>query len=590
MAAIRSLGFGVSWTAMRREKLIIKTYKTMNLKQTLFGALALLTVGCQTTPTPGGVVSDAIWAELPFEMAQVARPEIPNRDLSPVDFGGVGDGITDNKEAFAKCIDFLSEQGGGRVVIPRGVWFTGPIELKSNIELHLDRNAILLFSNNTEDYELVQTTFEGLNTWRCVSPIMAHGLKNIAITGEGIIDGNGDAWRAVKRGKMAPDDWKKLVRSGGILSEDGDTWYPSQSYMFGATTGSDQNVSTWAKTKEDFEKMHDFLRPVMLSIHNCENVLLEGVTFQNSPAWNIHPAMCTNLIVNNIFVRCPWYAQNGDGIDIESCKNVVVTNSVFDVGDDGICIKSGKDEAGRKRGIPCENIIVDNCAVFHGHGGFVVGSEMSGGVKNVWVSNCKFSGTDVGLRFKSTRGRGGVVSNIFIRDIAMNNIATEPLLFDLFYGGKSASEALADGDEAEATDLALKPVDETTPQFRDIFISNVWCNSARRAMLFNGLPEMNVENVTLDNVAVMADMGAQINESTNVVLRNVKVYPLKGEALMMNNVKSVTIENFECPEQMPCAMKVTGSRNRDVVVGSKQISSENSSLSKGASSAVKILE
>lgn len=560
----------------------------MKLKQTLWVAVAALAMGCQAPATEVASV-DALYENLPFEMERVARPEIPAREASVVDFGGVGDGITSNTEAFARVIDHLAEQGGGRVVVPQGVWFTGPITFKDNIELHLDENAILLFSNNTADYPLQEVTFEGLNTWRCQSPIMAHHLKNVAITGKGIIDGNGDAWRAVKRGKMAPDEWKKLVKSGGIVSENGDNWYPSESYMFGATTGADQNVSTWAKTKEDFEKMHDFLRPVMISIHYCENVLLEGVTFQNSPAWNIHPAMCTNLTVNDIFVRCPWYAQNGDGIDVESCKNVIITNSVFDVGDDGICIKSGKDEAGRKRGIPCENIIVDNCAVFHGHGGFVVGSEMSGGVKNVKVTNCKFSGTDVGLRFKSTRGRGGVVGNIYIENIAMNNIATEPLLFDLFYGGKSASEALADGDEAEATDLVLKPVDETTPQFRDIYIRNVWCNGARRAMLFNGLPEMNVENVTLDDVAIYAKVGAQLNESTGVRLTNVKVYPEEGPALMMNNVKEVKIENFTCPEGMTEAMTVTGSRNREVKVQSPQISAENSRLTKGAQPAVEIL-
>lgn len=558
----------------------------MNLKKTLLFGFAAVAMACQSTAPESQASLDAIYQNLPFEMERVARPIIPNREVSVADFGGVGDAITLNTEAFESAIEHLVEQGGGRVVVPEGVWFTGPIVLKDNIELHLDENAILLFSNNTADYPLQEVTFEGLNTWRCQSPISAHHVKNVAITGKGIIDGNGDAWRAVKRGKMAPDDWRKLVRSGGILSEDGESWYPSESYKFGATSGADQNVSTWATTREDFEQMHDFLRPVMIQIHYCENVLLEGVTFQNSPAWNIHPAMCTNLIVNDIFVRCPWYAQNGDGIDIESCRNVVVTNSVFDVGDDGICIKSGKDEAGRKRGIPCENIIVDNCAVFHGHGGFVVGSEMSGGVNNVWVSNCKFSGTDVGLRFKSTRGRGGVVKNIFIQTIAMNNIATEPLLFDLFYGGKSASEALADGDEAELTDLAPKPVDETTPQFRDIFIRDVWCNGARRAMLFNGLPEMNVENVRLENVAIRADLGAQINESTDVVLRNVKVFPLQGEALMINNVRNLKVEGFVCPEGMEQTLRVTGSRNQAIEISSEQISQTNSFFSRGAMGSV----
>ena len=390
------------------------------------------------------------------------------------------------------------------------------------------------------------------------------------------------------RDRLTAREWDNLVKSGGLVSDDGRIWYPSESFKLGATSGSDQNVSTWAKTREDFEPMRDFLRPVMVAIHHCENVLLEGVTFQNSPCWNIHPAMCTNLIVKDITVRCPDYAQNGDGIDIESCKNVIVTGSSFDVGDDGICIKSGKDKAGRDRGIPCENIVVDDCIVFHGHGGFVVGSEMSGGVKNVNVTNCVFSGTDVGLRFKSTRGRGGVVENIYIDNIAMCNIAQEALLFDLFYGGKSASEAFAAGEDAEPTDLALKPVDETTPAFRDIHISNVWCRGARRAMYFNGLPEMNVERVTVENARVYAQTGAQINESTSVLLRNVTVVPEKGPALMVNNVKDLTVENFTCPEGMECALTVTGSRNRNVQIGSARITPENALLSKGAAKAVTI--
>lgn len=371
----------------------------MNFKDVTIRAavLALLTSwGCGTQPS----ASENAAEDAPFEMPAVVRPAIPSRTVSVEDYGGVGDGHTLNTAAFAAAIDSLAAAGGGRLVVPEGAWYTGPIVLKDNIELHLMRNALIIFDNNPAHYPLVETTFEGLNTLRCQSPLSARGAKNIAITGHGVIDGNGDSWRAVKRDKLTDREWAAKVKSGGVLSDDGKTWYPSESYKFGATSGADQNVSTWATTREDFERMHDFLRPVMVSLHHCENVLLEDVTFQNSPCWNIHPAMCTNLTVNNITVRCPDYAQNSDGIDIESCRNVVVRDSRFDVGDDGICIKSGKDEAGRRRGIPCENVLVENCIVFHGHGGFVVGSEMSGGVRNVLVSNCVFSGTDVGLRFK----------------------------------------------------------------------------------------------------------------------------------------------------------------------------------------------
>ncbi|MCD8034655.1 MAG: glycosyl hydrolase family 28 protein, partial [Alistipes sp.] len=336
----------------------------MNLKLvTICAAAAVLATAAdcrartpRPAPSPGGH---------PFEMPHVARPAIPADTVSVADFGGVGDGHTLNTAAFAAAIDALAARGGGRVEVPEGVWFTGPIVLKDNIELHVGQNAVIVFSDDKSLYPLVETTFEGLNTLRCQSPLSARGVKNVAVTGRGVIDGNGDAWRAVKKDKLNPRQWKELVQGDGVLSDDEKTWYPSESYKFGATSGADQNVSTWATTRADFERMRDFLRPVMVALHNCENVLLEGVTFQNSPCWNIHPAMCTNLIVNDITVRCPDYAQNSDGIDIESCRNVVLTNSRFDVSDDGICIKSGKDKAGRDRGIPCENILVDNCIVFH---------------------------------------------------------------------------------------------------------------------------------------------------------------------------------------------------------------------------------
>ena len=546
----------------------------MNFKHTLlFLAAAAMTACCCSE----GDKYASVYENLPFEMPQVVQPSIPAREVCITEFGAVGDGMTLNTEAFAKAIDGLAEQGGGRVNVPDGIWFTGPIVLKDNIELHLSNHAMILFSPDQSLYPLTEIIFEGLNTWRLQSPISARGVKNVAITGGGVIDGSGDAWRMVKQSKVTESAWKKLVASGGIV--DGTNWFPTESYYRGQKSATDQNVNENMTKKEDFEPIRDFLRPVLVAIHNCENVLLQGVTFQNSPCWTIHPAICTNLTIDGITVRCPAYAQNGDGVDIESCKNVLMINSSVDAGDDAICIKSGKNEDGRKRGIPCENVLVDNCIVFHGHGGFVVGSEMSGGVKNVNVRNCTFSGTDVGLRFKSTRGRGGVVENIFIENITMNNIVTDGLLFDLFYGGKSASEALADGDEGEATDMPFKPVDETTPAFRNIDIRDVRCNGARRAMLFNGLPEMNVENVKVENAWFYTTTGAQVNESTNVAFKNVTIVPKQGVPLAINNAKNVVTENFICPEGLTTALTVSGSRNENIAIGSPQITAENAQLS-----------
>lgn len=545
-----------------------------------------LAIGCCNSSKEAADTAQ-LYKNLPFEMNEVARPDIPALTVSIEDFGGKGDGVTLNTEAFAKAFSLLATKGGGKVEVPAGVWFTGPIVLENNTELHLSEDAIIVFSADRDLYPVIETIFEGRDTYRCQPLLSAFGKHDVAVTGKGIIDGNGDPWRAVKKDKIAPSDWNKLVKSGGVLSSNGKTWYPTENFKKGAGD-ADQNIARWAKTREDFESIRDFLRPVMVNFKDCERVLLEGPVFQNSPCWNIHIAICQDLTVNDIAIRCPWYAQNGDGIDIESCKNVVMTNSWIDAGDDAICIKSGKDEDGRKRGIPTENVIVDNCTCYHGHGGFVVGSEMSGGVKNVVVRNCRFSGTDVGLRFKSTRGRGGVVENIWIEDVVMNDIATEALLFDLFYGGKSATEALEDGDGNPSTDMAFKAVDETTPQFRNIFVERVTCRSARRAMLFNGLPEMNVENVVVKNSTIEAEIGAEINESTDVVLENLNIIPQKGAALKINNAKNVTVKNFLCPESDE-ALTVTGSRNHNITIDSESITSENAAIIEKAKTEVTIL-
>lgn len=317
-----------------------------------------------------------LYKGLPFSMEQVTAPTFPDNKMNLKDFGAKGDGSSLCTEAFAKAIDALAQMGGGRLVVPRGVWYTGPIVLQSNIELHLQKGAIILFSPDPDLYKLIDTSFEGLNTRRCQSPISGTNLVNVAITGQGVIDGNGEYWRPVKRDKVTAKQWKEFTKRGGVVQGD-KVWWPSEGALKGSTM-SDMNVPTGVEGEAGWNEIKQYLRPVMVSLVGCKNVWLKGVIFQNSPAWNIHPLMCENVLVEDVQVRNPSFAQNGDGIDLESCKNALIVNSSFDVGDDGICIKSGKDEDGRKRGIPCENVIVNGCTVFKGHGGFVVGSEMSG--------------------------------------------------------------------------------------------------------------------------------------------------------------------------------------------------------------------
>ncbi|MDR2936412.1 MAG: glycoside hydrolase family 28 protein [Rikenellaceae bacterium] len=469
---------------------------------------------------------DRYYEGLPFKMNKVIQPSFPDNTENITAHGGVGDGLASNTAAFAKAIDALATKGGGKLVVSRGIWITGPIILKDNINLHLDAGALILFSDDLDEYPLIETNFEGWKAIKATSPITAKGAKNIAITGDGTIDGNGDAWRPVKKEKMTNNQWNQLLRSGGSVNAQGNMWFPTDgardTYARVDGGGRPTELSQLTPAQQNANKA--YYRPVMVSLIECRNILLQGVTFQNSPAWNVHPLMCENLTLDNVKIRNPWYSQNGDGLDAESCSGVLVVNSSFDVGDDAICVKSGKDQEGRDRGMPTKNMIIDNCIVYHGHGGFVIGSEMSGGVNNVWVRNCTFMGTDVGLRFKTTRGRGGLVENIWIENIDMTDIPTQAVLFDLYYGQRSAT---------------VPEVSEGTPQFRNIFMKNITCRGAATAMLFNGLPEMNVKNVSVENAVIRSNAGIVMNDSDGVTFKNVTVLPKQGPVLRINNSKNV---------------------------------------------------
>ena len=281
----------------------------------------------------------------------VATTSFKKDTFNIVQYGAKSDPFVMNTKSINDAIDNCSKKGGGVVLVPGGFWLTGPIELKSNVNLHINRDAIIQFTDDFDQYKLLESNWEGVKAVRNQSPLSATNAVNIAITGSGVIDGNGDAWRMVKKGKLTEGQWKTINERGGVLSHDKKTWYPSEKSLKGSLAKNPGVWKEWSKLS-DFDSIKDFLRPNMLVFTACKRVLLEGVTFQNSPAWNLHPLMCEDLIVRNVYAKNPWYAQNGDGIDIESCKNFILENSTFDVGDDGICIKSGKDEQGRKRAMP----------------------------------------------------------------------------------------------------------------------------------------------------------------------------------------------------------------------------------------------
>ncbi len=506
--------------------------------------------------------------EIEFEMPTVAEPQIPGNEVKITDFGAVSGGQVLNTNAFASAINDVTSKGGGKVIIPAGIWLTGPITLKSNLKLHAEAGALIIFTANKDLYPIIETSFEGLDTWRCLSPIYGKDIENVAFTGSGIWDGSGDAWRFVKKSKLTDSQWKKLVASGGFLNEEKNEWYPSEQFK-NAMAGADQNVRFDLKTKEEFETIRDFLRPVMVSIQNSKRVMFDGPVFQNSPAWCIHPLMVEELTVRNLTVRNPWYSQNGDGIDIESCKNVLIENCNFDVGDDAICIKSGKDEDGRRRAVPCENLVIRNNIVYHGHGGVTVGSEMSGGVRNMHVSNCTFMGTDVGLRFKSNRGRGGVVENIFISGIRMTDIPTHAISFDLYYGGQSVSEMLESGNKKSIA--KPEPVTEKTPQFKNISIKDVVVKGALKAVFLQGLPEMNLENIRFSNMILEAGYGFSMIDVTGVVIENIVLKTKSEKAFELLNARNVDFKNVSFNSGSKSVITVNGANSTAISLRSKKM-------------------
>lgn len=425
------------------------------------------------------------------------------------DFGAKSGGNFKNTKAINQAIEKCSKEGGGKVVVPRGIWYTGSIILKSNVNLYLEDGAVILFSSDFDDYPLIYTSWEGFFTYRCISPVYAENCENIAITGNGVIDGNGSAWRPIKKFKMTVDVWNELISSGGIVDEEAEdiTWWPTESAMW--ADRAIRKDSSIIKNEELCKKYRDYLRPVLVNFTNCKNILLDGPTFQNSPAWCIHPWKCSNIIVKNINVRNPWFSQNGDGIDIDSCSFVKILDSTFDVGDDAICIKSGKNKDGRDLGIKCENVIIENCVVYHGHGGFVIGSEMSGGVKNIEVNNCTFIGTDTGIRFKSCIGRGGVVEDVYINNIDMTLIQNEAIIFTMGYD--------IDTKEGKKID------DEEIPEFKDITIENVNCVMADKPICICGLNVKHIHDINFKNINIKSKKLGEIKYADNINQVNVNI-------------------------------------------------------------------
>ncbi len=495
---------------------------------------------------------------LPFEMPQMQEPVFPANSVSIAEFGAIPDGHTLNTNAFSDAIRACVKKGGGTVVIPPGTWLTGPIQLASNINLHIEKGALVLFSNRLVDNPFAEPPMDGRKYDKRPSLISAYKANNVAITGEGIFDGNGASWRYVLKEDMNEIEWKALTATGGFVSPDGKEWWPSKEAW--DTEQIIKKESNHKFRQKELEHTKEYFRPNLVGINECRNVLLDGPTFQNSPRYHILPRQCENVIIRNISVLAPDYGKNTDAIDPAACRNVVIYNCTVDTGDDGICLKPGDIADSQPRGLACMNYVIADCVVYRAHGGFVIGSESDGGVRNIFVNNCIFSGTDVGLRFKSLRGKGGLVEKIYLQNIQMRNIITDAILFDMYYsGGAPDVEARKDLTIRKAEAVTLK-----TPRFQDFHVKNIVCKGADRAVVINGLPEMPMKDITLENVSIESKRGAYIADADSVNFINCRIVPDASPVVTVISSSNVTLKNGDYPVPVNPFIKVFGEKSANI--------------------------
>ncbi|OCX51451.1 hypothetical protein BEL04_15605 [Mucilaginibacter sp. PPCGB 2223] len=508
----------------------------MNIKPILSALLMLagLTVAAQQQHDMAWYVANA-----PFKMGTIAEPKFADRTFNIKDYGAVGDGHTLATQAIAKAIDACSAAGGGTVLIPSGAWLTGPIEMKSNVNLHTEWGTLVMFSS---DHSLFVMT-----GGRGKPQLYGEKLENVAITGNGIFDGAGDTWRPLKKSKAAPTLWNDLTKSGGVLTPAGDMWYP---------------------TKEGSE--NDRLRPIEVSIASSKNVLIDGPTFKNSPNFAFNPKNITNLIVRNVKIENEYYAQNGDAIDLSSCKNAIVYHCTVHAGDDGICMKSSGTTEKGTAGL--ENVIIAENIVYHAHGGFVIGSNTDAGMNNIWVTNNNFVNTDIGIRVKSNEGRGGLVHNVYIDHIFMRDILNEAILFSSYYEDKRPG-----GSNAPAPAATDK-----TPVFQDFHISNLYCTNAKIAVSIIGLPQMPVSRIDLTDVTISADKAIYATEASDLTLKNVKIISPDKTVFTLNNAGNIHISNMGFDATAKTFISAEGAKSTGIAVSGTNVKSDAVKAAKGA--------
>jgi polygalacturonase len=427
-----------------------------------------------------------------------------------VSFGGTGDGSCDNSGAFRAALNTIKEAGGGTLRIGKGVWRTGPFELFSHTTLLLDEGAVISFIPEPPRYPPVWTRWEGIECYAMHPCVFATGREDIAVTGKGAIDGNGQYWWDMVRKKNSGNQQRPQS--------------PEELALAALNQGYDNQPSGGGGRKRQF------LRPPLVQFHNCSKIRLEGITLRNSPFWTLHPLYSIGVVISNLVISNPQDAPNTDGIDIDSCENVLIENCHDTVGDDGIVLKSGSGEDGIRAGKPCRRVTVRNCKIESGHGGIVIGSETAAGISEVLAENCLFSGTDRGIRIKTRRSRGGAIRDLEFRKLTMENNLC-PLAINMFYRCGAGIE-----DGYFSTEAL--PVDAATPSIRNIRISDIKATGCRASAGFiAGLPESPVENISVRRCEFSTDENSGVSPDESDMFLGLPSVTEKGIRLL--NVKNV---------------------------------------------------
>ncbi len=462
------------------------------------------------------------YKDLPCAVEQVQEIVIPDYTVTLTDFGAVGDGKTDCSEAFAQALKHLKKQGGGHLIVPNGRWLTGPIKLISNFDLHLEDQATIVFSPNRELYVQPSDSLRD-GSKKCYALIHGSKIENVSITGRGTLDGQGIYWRPVKQKKVDEEIWDEVNAMGGVLRADGDSknwkiWYPYN-------LKKEYNVPNIASDPIIQEKM----RPHLVNITDSKNVLLENVHLLNSPKFHFVPTRVQNLIVDGVNIRCPHWAQNGDAMDPGNVQVALIVNCNISCGDDGICMKGGVAEKGVEAG-PQRDFLITNDTVYAAHGGFVIGSEFSGGMQRLVVKDCYFDGTDIGCRFKSAPGRGGWCEDIYCQNIIMKNMQQSAILISSGYADKGAGVSATDKDKKDAF----------FPDWSNITFRNITCVGSKQAVDIQGLKGKPVHHILFDNVMIIGNKnGVKLEYAEDINFVNCQINPKPMPVTEYKKIKNV---------------------------------------------------